>query len=148
MGYAGQIQSHFDPGKRRHQCQFVAFPEMADAKDLEVLVFGVAGTILMALDFPISPVLLGYVLGPLIEENFRRALEISGGDFLTFIERPISATVLAITLLLVLAQLFFGCVPCAVPFRSARPVKFRRDLRWRQGLLSCFAGRVAPESCA
>jgi TctA family transporter len=80
---------------------------MADAKDLEVLVFGGAGAILMALDFPISPVLLGYVLGPLIEENFRRALEISGGDFLTFIEGSISATVSAITLLLVLAQLFF-----------------------------------------
>jgi TctA family transporter len=73
----------------------------------EVLVFGVAGAILMALDFPISPILLGYVLGPLIEENFRRALEISGGNFLTFIEGPISATVLAIALLLVLAQLFF-----------------------------------------
>jgi TctA family transporter len=73
----------------------------------EVLVFGVAGAILMALDFPISPILLGYVLGPLIEENFRRALEISGGNFLTFIEGPISATVLAIALFLVLAQLFF-----------------------------------------
>jgi TctA family transporter len=73
----------------------------------EVLIFGIAGAILMVLDFPISPILLGYVLGPLIEENFRRALEISGGDFTTFIEGPISATILAIALLLVLGQLYF-----------------------------------------
>jgi TctA family transporter len=73
----------------------------------EVLVFGVAGALLMAMEFPISPILLGYVLGPLIEENFRRALEISGGDFSTFVRSPISASVLTVALLIILAQALF-----------------------------------------
>jgi len=38
----------------------------------EVLVFGVLGAVFLALDFPIAPILLGFVLGPLVEENFRR----------------------------------------------------------------------------
>jgi TctA family transporter len=44
--------------------------------------------------------LLGFVLGPLMEEYFRRALLIARGDFIVFIERPISATLLAIALAL------------------------------------------------
>ena len=49
-----------------------------------------------------APLLLGYVLGPLIEENFRRALLISRGDFMVFVERPISATSLVMSVLLVI----------------------------------------------
>ncbi len=74
----------------------------------EVLVFGVIGAIFMALDFPVAPILLGYVLGPLVEENFRRALLLSRGDMLVFFERPISAAFMAICGLLIAAQLFFG----------------------------------------
>jgi putative tricarboxylic transport membrane protein len=40
----------------------------------EVLAFGLIGAVLIALDFSVAPILLGYVLGPLVEENFRRAL--------------------------------------------------------------------------
>jgi putative tricarboxylic transport membrane protein len=57
----------------------------------EALVFGVVGAVLLALDFPVAPILLGYVLGPLVEENFRRALLLSRGDLLIFFQRPISA---------------------------------------------------------
>ena len=46
----------------------------------EVLVFGVFGYILLRLDFHPAPILLGFVLGPRFEENFRRALLISRGD--------------------------------------------------------------------
>jgi TctA family transporter len=70
----------------------------------EVLVFGVVGAIFMALDFPVSPILLGYVLGPMIEENFRRALLISDGDLSVFIQRPISAAFIAAALIIVVAQ--------------------------------------------
>ncbi|HEU4376913.1 MAG TPA: tripartite tricarboxylate transporter permease [Telluria sp.] len=73
----------------------------------EVLVFGVIGAILVALNFSVAPILLGYVLGPLVEENFRRALLLSGGSMGVFIERPISASFVGISALLVLAQLFF-----------------------------------------
>ena len=38
----------------------------------EVLAFGVIGAVFAALDFPAAPILLGFVLGPLVEENFRR----------------------------------------------------------------------------
>lgn len=68
---------------------------------LLVAGIGLAAYVLIALGFEPAPLLLGYVLGPLIEENFRRALLISRGDFLVFIERPISAVFLAMSVLLV-----------------------------------------------
>ena len=49
--------------------------------------------------------LLGFVLGPLMEENLRRALAVSRGDASVFVTRPISATLLAVSLLLLLAVL-------------------------------------------
>jgi TctA family transporter len=45
------------------------------------------------LDFQPAPLLLGFVLGPLMEENLRRALLISRGDFMVFLERPISGCI-------------------------------------------------------
>ena len=74
----------------------------------EVLAFGLAGAILVALDFPVAPILLGYVLGPMVEENFRRALVLSRGDLMVFIERPISAGFIAVCALLILLQVFFA----------------------------------------
>jgi TctA family transporter len=49
-----------------------------------------------------APFVLGFVLGPLMEENFRRAMYISRGSPLTFVERPISAVLLAMTLALLI----------------------------------------------
>jgi TctA family transporter len=74
----------------------------------EVLVFGLVGAVLMYFDFPVATILLGYVLGPLVEENFRRALLLSRGDLLVFFERPISATFMTACILLVAVQLFFA----------------------------------------
>jgi putative tricarboxylic transport membrane protein len=69
-------------------------------------VFALVGYWLIKLDFEPAPMLLGYVLGPLMEENLRRAMLIARGDPMTFVYRPISATLLAIAvLLLVLAVL-------------------------------------------
>jgi TctA family transporter len=48
---------------------------------------------------------LGFVLGPMLEENFRRAMLISSGDPTVFIERPISAVLLACSVLLLAALL-------------------------------------------
>jgi TctA family transporter len=73
----------------------------------EVLVFGIIGAVLIALDFSVAPILLGYVLGPMVEENFRRALLLSRGDLSIFVTRPISAAFIAVCTLLVLAQVFF-----------------------------------------
>lgn len=67
----------------------------------EVLVLGVVGYAMRLADLPSAPLLLGFVLGPLVEENFRRALIMARGNLGTFIERPISGTIMAITLLLI-----------------------------------------------
>ena len=74
----------------------------------EVLVFGVMGAIFVALKFPVAPILLGYVLGPMVEENFRRAVLLSRGDLMVFVQRPISAGFISISALLVDAQIFFA----------------------------------------
>ena len=54
-----------------------------------------------------APILLGFVLGPLVEENFRRALLLSRGDMTVFLQRPISAGFIIASALLVGVQLFF-----------------------------------------
>lgn len=48
-----------------------------------------------------APLLLGFVLGPMVEENFRRALLLSRGDIMVFIERPISLGFVAACVLLI-----------------------------------------------
>jgi len=65
-----------------------------------VVFFGLVGFFMRIFDFPAAPLLLGFVLGPLMEENLRRAMLLSRGDFMTFVDRPISATVMALTVLL------------------------------------------------
>lgn len=74
----------------------------------EVLVFGIAGALLMAYNFPIATVLLGYVLGPLVEENFRRALLLSNGSLNVFIDSPISLFIMTACMLLIVGQMFFA----------------------------------------
>jgi TctA family transporter len=68
----------------------------------EVLAFGLVGAVLMALDFSVAPIMLGFVLGPMVEENFRRALLLSRGDLAIFVQRPISGTFVGISCLLLL----------------------------------------------
>ena len=68
--------------------------------------FGVLGYIFMRLDCEPAPMILGFVLGPLMEENLRRAMRISGGDPMIFVNRPISLGLLvAASILLVLVAL-------------------------------------------
>ncbi|CAP40637.1 tripartite tricarboxylate transporter permease [Bordetella petrii] len=64
-------------------------------------VFGVVGYFWAKLKCEGAPLLLGLVLGPMMEENFRRALLLSRGDFFTFVERPLSASLLAAAAVLV-----------------------------------------------
>ncbi|MFA9286633.1 tripartite tricarboxylate transporter permease [Comamonas sp. SY3] len=69
----------------------------------EVLAFGIIGAVLMVLDFSVAPIMLGFVLGPMMEENFRRALLLSRGDMMVFMQRPISATFVCISVFLLAA---------------------------------------------
>jgi TctA family transporter len=70
----------------------------------EVAVFGIIGAVFLAMKFPVSPIVLGFVLGPMLEENFRKALLVSHGDLSVFIEHPISAFFVAASFILLLTQ--------------------------------------------
>jgi TctA family transporter len=68
------------------------------------VLFGFLGYIFIKLDCEPAPLLLGFVLGPMMEENLRRAMLISRGDPTVFATRPLSASLLAVAaLLLILA---------------------------------------------
>ena len=58
--------------------------------------FGLLGYLLIKLGLEPAPMLLGFVLGRLMEEKLRQALALSEGSFMTFVERPVSAVLLAI----------------------------------------------------
>ncbi|PCJ91921.1 MAG: hypothetical protein COA52_08070 [Hyphomicrobiales bacterium] len=72
---------------------------------LLALIFGIIGFGMMKFDFPAAPLLLGFVLGPLLEENFRRALVLSRGELSVFIDRPVSALFLGLTAFILLASI-------------------------------------------
>jgi TctA family transporter len=65
---------------------------------------GVLGYVFAKLDCQPAPLILGYVLGPMLEENLRRALLMSEGSFTVFVARPISLAFLAVTALVLLAM--------------------------------------------
>lgn len=76
--------------------------------DLYVVAFiGIIGYAMMVLRFEAAPLLLGFILGPLMEENLRRALLLSRGDMATFVDRPISMWLLIISGL-ILSWSFYG----------------------------------------
>jgi len=77
----------------------------------ETAVIGFVGYVLMRLGFHPAPILLGFVLGPRFEENFRRALLISRGDLAVFVERPISAVFIGLCVLLIALQVFVRLRP-------------------------------------
>jgi TctA family transporter len=65
---------------------------------------GILGYVLVKLECPPAPLILGFVLGPLMEENLRRALLISRGDPTVFFTRPISAGFMVASILILLAM--------------------------------------------
>lgn len=67
-----------------------------------VLAFGLIGYGMRLVRLEPAPLLIGFILGPMIEENLRRALLLSGGNYATFVERPISAAFMAMSGLLLI----------------------------------------------
>ena len=61
--------------------------------------FGLAGYVFSKLECEPAPMLLGFILGPMMEEHLRRALLMSSGDFSVFVTRPISVTLLVVALI-------------------------------------------------
>lgn len=70
-----------------------------------IFLFALVGYVLSKFDFPPAPVVLGFVLGPIIELNFRRGMMSSYGNFAAFFTRPIAGTVLVLTILVLMYQL-------------------------------------------
>ena len=70
-----------------------------------VAIFGLVGYTFIKLGMEPAPLLLGFILGPMMEENLRRALLLSRGDWSVFVTRGLSATLLAMAALLLLIVL-------------------------------------------
>jgi TctA family transporter len=67
-------------------------------------LFGIVGFVCMRLGFPLAPMLLGYVLGPMMEENLRRSMLMSGGDPTVFFTHPISLAFMIATVLILIVM--------------------------------------------
>ena len=85
-----------------------------------MVIFGAVGYIFKKLDSEPAPMLLGYILGPMMEEYLRRALLISKGDPMVLVTRPLSATMLVLAVLLLVIVL----IPS---FSKGREEAFRED---------------------
>lgn len=70
-----------------------------------IFIFALVGFILMKKDFPLAPLVLGFVIGPIVEINLRRGLMSSYGNFLNFFTRPISGVILLITIVLLVVSI-------------------------------------------
>ena len=84
------------------------------------LGFGALGYVFNKLDCECAPLILGFILGPMMEENMRRALLLSRGDLTCFVTSPLSASFLALSLILLLMVL-------APAVRSGREKAFVED---------------------
>ena len=79
--------------------------------DLALLyLIGGMGYLMRRYDFPTAPVIIGTILGPLAEQNFRQAMTISAGDYTVFFTRPLSATILFIAALAVFGPKIYALV--------------------------------------
>ncbi len=87
---------------------------------LLMAIFGLLGYLFAKLECEPAPLMLGFILGPMMEEYLRRALVLSRGDATTFLTRPISAAMLALALIAV----FLVLVPA---FRKTREQAFQEE---------------------
>ena len=77
--------------------------------DLYLMIgFGVAGYLLRKLEVPLVPIILGLLLGTLMEENLRRALNISNGDWTILVGSPLAIGLWAFAIIGLLAPVIFG----------------------------------------
>ncbi len=90
-------------------CSIGAYSVNNSTFDVYIMaMFGLAGYFLTKLDFEPAPLLLGFVLGPMLEENLRRAMLLSRGDPLVFITHPLSFALLLAALALIVVVVLPG----------------------------------------
>ena len=73
-----------------------------------ILLFGVVGYIMRKLDYPLAPLVLAIVLGPLAEKSFRQTLIADQGDWTMFFTRPLSGIIMLIAVLLFVYPLYLN----------------------------------------
>jgi putative tricarboxylic transport membrane protein len=73
---------------------------------LIMIIFGILGYLFRKFQYEGAPLILAFVLGPIIENNLRQSLILSRGSFNIFFARPISAITLTITILLIVSSIF------------------------------------------
>ncbi len=87
-------------------CSIGVYSVNSNVYDLYAVAgFGLLGYVMMKLRCEPAPLLLGFVLGPMLEENLRRAMILGRGDPTTFLTRPISATLLVMTVIVLVVVL-------------------------------------------
>lgn len=87
-------------------CTIGTFALQASVFDLMVmLAFGLIGIMFRAANIPLAPVVIGMILGPILENNLRRALLISREGYWIFLDRPVSAVLVGVNVLLILGAL-------------------------------------------
>lgn len=90
-------------------CSIGTFALQASVFDLMVMFgFGLVGILFRAANYPLAPIVIGLILGPILENNLRRALLISRDGYWIFLDRPVSATLVCINVLLVVGALIFA----------------------------------------
>jgi len=88
-------------------CSIGTFALQASVFDLQVmLVFGLIGILFRSADYPLAPVVIGMILGPILEANVRRSILISRDGYWIFLDRPVSATLVVINALLLAAMVY------------------------------------------
>lgn len=81
------------------------------------LIFGLVGALLSRMRFPVAPILLGFILGPMLEEYLRRSMLLYDGDVTVFVTRPLSGIFMGVAFSLLLFPLLTAVIRA---FRAGR----------------------------
>ena len=93
-------------------CAVGTYALQASVFDLWVMLgFGLIGIIFRAAEFPLAPIVIGRILGPILENNLRRSLLLSDHGIMIFLQRPVSAVLLAVNILLLGGSVWFTLSP-------------------------------------
>jgi putative tricarboxylic transport membrane protein len=88
-------------------CQIGAYSVNNDVNDVLLInIFGLAGYLMKRYEFEGAPLILGLVLGPMLESSLRRAMMMSDGSLMIFVARPLSAVFLLVALIFLISPLF------------------------------------------
>ncbi len=90
-------------------CSIGTFALQASVFDLMVMFsFGLIGIMFRTANFPLSPIVIGIILGPILENNLRRALLISREGYWIFLDRPVAAVLVCLNVMLIVGAIWYA----------------------------------------